>query len=141
MKKIEKHKFILSTGRELSFYNGIIGINEELEDIYEGYDGSIELKSFDFDNDVVEKINYTLEEIVEICDYAIDLWVKMKEKYKVNYNRDIVTPGGVGGSREIIPTKITKDVVNVATFGGDVKSERVSFPKITISKKDLLEKI
>lgn len=136
MKKIDKDKFILSTGRELSFCKGIIGINEQLEDIYEGYDGSIELKSFDFDKKVIEKINYTPKEITEICDYAIDLWQKMKEKYTgVTQYKDEFC-------EVMMPylQKLIRDIVNIETSGLSGYPRRVSFPKITkitISKKGI----
>ncbi len=89
MIKTEDHKIILSSGREISAYKSILGINHELRDIYEGKDGSLELFSTEYVTTVgkgteeIEIPNFTPEEITEICDYAIGLWQKMKEKYGV----------------------------------------------------------
>lgn len=83
MKKIEgTNGFELSSGKVISFFEGIVGINDELNEIYEGYDGRLDLLMSEWqDKEVVEVLQYTPEEITEICDYAIGLWQKMKEKY------------------------------------------------------------
>jgi len=83
MKQIDRDNFELSTGRKIYANQGIFGLNNILDDIYNGYDGHLSIVSFDYEieNDVV---NYSAEEIAEICDYMIDLWSQMKEKfYKV----------------------------------------------------------
>lgn len=84
MIKVKDYTMILSSGREISVNKGILGINHKLDRIYDGYDGDINLFMTEWkDNDAVEVLQYTPEEITEICDYAIGLWRKMKEKYEV----------------------------------------------------------
>lgn len=71
--------FVLSSGKEVSAYKGIFGLNENLDKIYDGYDGDINLTEYDYELNK-EILNYTPEEICEICDYMIDLWSQMKKK-------------------------------------------------------------
>lgn len=80
MKKISDYEFELSTGKTLRAYKGIFGINEELTEIFEGYDGIIHLTEYDFETEANVPL-YTPEEITEICDYAINLWTQLKDKY------------------------------------------------------------
>lgn len=77
---IQENKFILSSGREINAYKNVIGINPELEEIFDGYDSRLDLKEYDYDTDT-ETMNFTPEEIAEICDYMLGLWATMKEKY------------------------------------------------------------
>lgn len=52
----------LSTGRQISANNRILGINPDGE-LHEGYDG------------IIHEDKLSSEEIAEICSYAISLWI------------------------------------------------------------------
>ena len=66
--------YILSSGVELSANQGFLGINSELR-LSEGYDGSIEI--FSFENGRL----LSPSEVSEIADYVIGLWQQLKVKY------------------------------------------------------------
>ena len=71
------NKLIFSTGKEIDPYQGIIGINEEL-DITEGYDGYIK------DTQCPEMDELTNNELIELADYVIKLWQKFKKNIRRN---------------------------------------------------------
>lgn len=63
-----------STGRVVSANNGIVGLNEKLEEVFEGYDGSIE----HYYKPPEERL--TPEERRELADYMIALWNKYADE-------------------------------------------------------------
>ena len=70
-----KDKLILSNGREIYANLGIVGLNDELATIYEGYDGEIQWDIFKRNNE--NKYDLKDNEIIEICEYMIDLWTNL----------------------------------------------------------------
>lgn len=74
MKKVEDGYLLESTGREF-YANGYIGAVESFEgsvDIAHGYDGYIRIDD-DEDNEELTSI-----EKIEIADYMIELWSRLK---------------------------------------------------------------
>ena len=63
---------ILSTGKEINPYYGVIGINENM-DITGGYD------EYFRDTQCPENCELTNEEIIEIANYMIRIWTKFKK--------------------------------------------------------------
>jgi len=76
MEKTDDSYFVLSTGKQIYAYDGVIGLNEEMEYIHNGYDGSDCIIGDEYSSS-----EFTPAEIVEICDYMIDLWNKLKIKH------------------------------------------------------------
>lgn len=79
MDKSEKRDwFRLSSGREFYANCHIIGLVKEHDgqfEVHEGYDGSIDLKSYGDDPD------WTPAECAELADYMIALWAEFKAKH------------------------------------------------------------
>jgi hypothetical protein len=75
MKKIDNGMFELSSGKQFYAYENILGINEKMEYLHNGYDGCDNIV-----NDEYSTSEFTPDEIIEICDYMIDLWTKLKDK-------------------------------------------------------------
>ena len=81
--KIEKDDIIFDSGRRVkSACNlGIIGLSPDLDWIYEGYDGNLcpvetTQTDIDFGYDITDN------EKIEIADYMISLWQRLKEKLR-----------------------------------------------------------
>lgn len=75
MKKTDMGYLLESTGREF-YASGYIGAMESFEgsvDIAEGYDGYINI-----DNDEGEYIEPSAIEKIEIANYMIELWSRLK---------------------------------------------------------------
>jgi hypothetical protein len=70
--KIEKDEIVFSTGKRIYAFDGIIGIDDELDPSY-GSDGGIEI--FDWEDGRVV-ISLSHAERRELADYAIALWQK-----------------------------------------------------------------
>ena len=58
--------FKLSTGKEFYAHGNILGLCDDVGSIYTGYDGGEDVKKF------------TKEEQIEIAEYMIDMWTKVK---------------------------------------------------------------
>ena len=73
MKQTGESQYTLSTGTVFYANRGIIGTGPgEYDEMTEGYDGHCD-----------EGVHppFTAPERVEICDYMIDRWTKLREKY------------------------------------------------------------
>jgi hypothetical protein len=74
MEKDGKDYFKLSTGKRIYAYNHLLSMDDGFETLFNGYDGSDNIED-----------DFTKDEIIEICDYQIALWTKLK-KTKRNFN-------------------------------------------------------
>jgi hypothetical protein len=69
----------LSTGKKIYVNRDIIGIGPELDEVFEGYDGSVcWIGSEDRENNGYD--NLTREEMVEIADIMIGRWTEFKRR-------------------------------------------------------------
>lgn len=74
MKIINRHSYLLSTGKEMHPNRGIIGLTEtEGLKIYEGYDGSWTTEKEALEDEDIELTN---KELKEIALYMSQLWHK-----------------------------------------------------------------
>lgn len=64
--------FILASGREIMCYAGIVGIDSDTLKIYGGYD-----------DDLMYQNEFSEAELVEIAEYMIELWGKLKREAKI----------------------------------------------------------
>ena len=78
----ENHRYILSSGRKFDANNGIIGIART--EIYEGYDGHIQVVKYTPDSDFVD---WTFEEIRELADTMIARWEMWKRLQEVRLDK------------------------------------------------------
>lgn len=72
--KIVDDKLVLSSGREVYCFSGMIGIDEEL-DIGYGSDGGL------LPDDYADQ-PWTIQERAELADYMIELWTRYKASIK-----------------------------------------------------------
>lgn len=88
MAEIKRRTLTLSTGKQIKLFGNSIGISKSLE-IGEGYMPNI--LSTNPDNDpkgepqlVNNPYKLTLEEVMELADFMMQLWLQLKENIRKN---------------------------------------------------------
>ncbi len=69
---LDNDKFILSTGKSFAAYENVIGLSPGKNNLYEGYDGTIDHENWDVES------RLTKEEKLEIAEFMIHAWINYK---------------------------------------------------------------
>jgi hypothetical protein len=77
--EVNGETFTFSSGKEIAANKGIVGINPDLE-IYDGYDGQIEVFAYSFEKDSMEP-TLTPEEALELSRFMVELWQGFAQKF------------------------------------------------------------
>ena len=85
--KQDKNCLRLKSGKEIYAYNGVIGLDKKLN-IFEGYDGCIDIAP-EYGERWPDGIdNMKTEEIKEICEIMIKRWSKLLKKVDARIEKE-----------------------------------------------------